>query len=288
MCWWSIDRRCRGVKMVNKISFVLIGLIWPFLLFADHIASDSSDKGFMSAAFFVPGKGISAHTTNKLNTQNLITNAGMEFLLIPAGEFRMGSKGGDEDEKPVHKKRISQAFYIGKYEVTQSQWKKVMGTRPWMARENVQIGDQYPAVYVNWLEVRDFVARLNKLERCSCYRLPTEVEWEYAARAGAQSSYSFGNNTRQLESYAWYADNAKSQKFAHVVGQKQPNPWGLYDMHGNVWEWVADWYKEDLGPRIRGGSWGSPASSLRSSNRSAARVERQASHIGFRMVRVLK
>lgn len=276
----------RDVELVNKITPVVIGLLCQLLAFADHATSNNSDPDFIPAGFFVPGKGISVNPTEKLKSQNLITDTGMEFVFLPAGEFRMGSNSGDEDEQPVRAERITQAFYIGKYEVTQNQWEAIMGTQPWVARENVQIGDQYPAVYVSWLEARDFVARLNKLEGCTCYRLPTEVEWEYAARAGTRSSYSFGRSTRQLGRYAWYAGNVNSHKFAHVVGGKQPNPWGLHDMHGNVWEWVADWHKEDFGPRIRGGSWGSPASSLRSSNRSAAPAERQASHIGFRVVRL--
>ncbi len=266
---------------------LLIGCLWPFFSSADHFHTQGSGNALVPAAFYVPGKGFSSDRVKQFHPKQIADSAGIELLLMPAGEFVMGSKTGDEDEKELRKEQIKQPFYLSKYEVTQNQWKKIMGTQPWLARGNVQVGDRFPAVYVNWLEAREFITRLNKLERCSCYHLPTEVEWEYAARAGTVSTYSFGDNSKQLSEFAWYADSISDRRFARAVGEKEANPWGIYDMHGNVWEWVSDWRTEDMGPRIRGGSWGSPSSSLRSSNRSAAQVDRRASHIGFRVVRAL-
>ena len=165
-------------------------------------------------------------------------NIGMEFVLIPAGEFMMGSKNGDDDEKPVHRVRISKAFYLGKYEVTQAQWQAVMGDNPSRFK-----GDTLPVEQVSWEDVQEFIRRLNTKEGGSKYRLPTEAEWEYAARAGTTTAYSFGDNPRQLGEYAWFSEN--SGNTTHPIGQKKSNKWGLYDMHGNVWEWVQDWYSND-------------------------------------------
>lgn len=273
--------------MFIKITPFVIGFLWSMGLSAEHVNQNTGSQGIVRATFFVPGKGAKAAGVKQSKFDGLLTNSiGMEFMKVPAGEFLMGSKDGDADEIPQRRERISEPFYAGRYEVTQQQWFRVMGTKPWEARERVQIGNDRPAVYLNWLEAQEFVNRLNKLEGCHCYRLPTEAQWEYAARAGTSTEYSHGNDSRSLDRYAWYSNNTANQS-AHSVGKKQPNPWGLYDIHGNVWEWVADWDKADLGPRIRGGSWGSPASSLRSANRSAAQVGRQASHIGFRVIRIL-
>ncbi len=266
---------------------ILASCLWPILISADHSHTKGAGDSLVPAAFFVPGRGSYSSSVKEFHPKQITNSAGIQLVLVPAGEFLMGSKSGDEDEKILRKHQIKNPFYVSKYEITQSQWKKIMRTEPWLAQGNAQVGDRFPAVYVNWLEAREFIARLNKLERCSCYHLPTEVEWEYAARAGTVSSYSFGNNPRLLDQFAWYAGSISNRRFARSVGKKQANPWGLYDMHGNVWEWVADWHNKDMGPRIRGGSWGSPSSSLRSSNRSVARVDRRAGHIGFRVVRTL-
>ena len=160
---------------------------------------------------------------------------GMEFVLIPAGTFQMGSNDGDSDEKPVHTVRLSRPFYLGKYEVTQAQWEAVMGNNPSQFK-----GDSNrPVEQVSWDDVQEFIRRLNTKESGARYRLPTEAEWEYAARAGSTTAYSFGDGVGQLGQYAWYDGNAGNT--THPVGQLQPNAWGLYDMHGNVWEWVQDW-----------------------------------------------
>ena len=165
--------------------------------------------------------------------KTLRNSIGMEFVLIPAGTFQMGS---NDDDKPVHTVRLTQPFYLGKYEVTQGQWQAVMGNNP-----SRFTGDpNRPVENVSWDNVQEFIRRLNAREAGATYRLPTEAEWEYAARAGTTTRWSFGDDASQLGRYAWYDRNAGGQ--THPVGQLQPNPWGLYDMHGNVWEWVQDWY----------------------------------------------
>ena len=184
--------------------------------------------------------------------------AEMEFVWIGPGTFQMGSpnseSGRDNDEK-AHEVEISQGFYLGKYEITQGQWESVMGETPWSGESYVQSNSSHPAVYISWEDVRRFAAKLNSEAGEAVYRLPTEAEWEYACRAGTQTRWSFGDDEFALGSYAWYADNAwnAGEQYAHAVGTKLPNPWGLYDMHGNVWEWVNDWYGESYynsSPRV--------------------------------------
>jgi formylglycine-generating enzyme required for sulfatase activity len=163
---------------------------------------------------------------------------GMDFVLIPAGEFDMGSPPDEEgrysDEGPVHHVTIENPFYIDKYEVTQEQWRAIMGDNPsWFTGD-----DNLPVEQVSWDDVQDFISKLNDKEGTTKYRLPSEAEWEYACRAGTRTRYSFGDDESELGDYAWYFSNSDWQ--THPVGQKKPNPWGLYDMHGNVWEWVQD------------------------------------------------
>src|SRR5262249_32428411 len=133
---------------------------------------------------------------------------------------------------------ISQPFYLGKYAVTQEQWEKVMGTNP-----SYFTGDSNrPVEQVSWEDVQYFIWRLTAKEDGASYRLPTEAEWEYACRDGSTASYCFGDDPSELGEYAWYKENAGGQP--HPVGRLKPNAWGLYDMHGNVFEWVQDWYGE--------------------------------------------
>jgi formylglycine-generating enzyme required for sulfatase activity len=135
-----------------------------------------------------------------------------------------------DDETPQHRVSISKPFYLGKYEVTQAQWEAAMGSNPseFKGRDN-------PVELVSWEDAQEFISRLNRKEGHSSYRLPTEAEWEYAARAGSISAYNFGDDSGQLQSYAWYGEEHNAGS-THPVGQKQPNALGLYDMHGNVGE----------------------------------------------------
>jgi len=218
---------------------------------------------------------------------------GMEFVLIPAGTFQMGSNDGN-DEKPVHTVRIMQPFYLGKYEVTQGQWQAVMGSNP-----SKFTGDpNRPVENVSWDDVQEFIRRLNSREGGATYRLPTEAEWEYAVRAGTTTRWSFGDDARQLGRYAWPEENAGG--YTHPVGQLQPNPWGLYDMHGNVWEWVQDWYGsytsgtavDPAGPSsgsdrvYRGGSCYGLARECWSALRRGAAPGNRYNALGFRLLRV--
>ena len=228
----------------------------------------------------------------------------MEFVLIEAGTFTMGSPptepGRDADEGPVHEVTISQRFYLGKYEVTQGEWHAVMGSNPSL---HSNCGRTCPVERVSWEDAQAFIVALNRREGVTVYRLPTEAEWEYAARAGTQTAYHFGTAASELALYAWYGE---LRLFGSIrpVGQKRPNAWGLYDMHGNVWEWVADWYgaypqgsvTDPRGPAtgasrvFRGGSWDFNARECRAANR---RVETRAtryyrgrsSDLGFRLAR---
>jgi formylglycine-generating enzyme required for sulfatase activity len=196
------------------------------------------------------GSAFSAQAADKTFTNGI----GMEFMPIPAGEFWMGcyerkhrfwkSKGEHvclNDEEPRHRVVITRPFFLGKYEVTQREWERVMGKGN---NPSEFKGDERPVDNVSWNDVQEFIRKLNANEGGRIeYRLPTEAEWEYAARAGTETRYSFGDGAGKLGDYAWFEENSDGQ--THPVGQKQPNPWGLYDMHGNVAEWVQDRHGHD-------------------------------------------
>ena len=200
-----------------------------------------------------------------------ITNTiGMKLKEIPAGTFLLGSP---ETQHPV---TISKAFYMQTTEVTQGQWTAVMGTEPWKGQEYskyVKEGANYPVTFVSWDEAVVFCKKLSEKES-KTYRLPTEAEWEYACRAGTKTAWSFGDDEKVLGDYAWYDENTRDigEKYAHQVGLKKPNAFGLYDMHGNVFEWCHDYFEGDYYKQspeqgstwvqrpgyhhlLRGGSW---------------------------------
>ena len=234
--------------------------------------------------------------------------ATMEFVWIESGTYIMGSPESDElagdDEKPQHEVTISRGFYLGKYEVTQAQWEAVMDTVPWFGRAYVQENPNHPAVFISWHDVQEFARRLNEAAGEEVYRLPTEAEWEYACRAGTTTRRSFGDEESRLGEYVWYDENSWNigEKYAHAVGTKLPNPWGLHDMHGNVWEWYQDRYGADYysnspsvdpqGPESgsgrvgRGGSFGSRAQFTRSGNRSGYSPSHRSGSLGARLLRM--
>ena len=220
---------------------------------------------------------------------------GMKLVWIPPGAFEMGSDHGESNEKPIHTVKISKGYYMGIYEVTQEQYQKVMGTNP----SEFKGDDNLPVETVSWNDAVKFCENFSQKEG-KTYRLPTEAEWEYACRAGTTSEYSFGDSESQLVDYAWYNQNSGTS--SHPVGTLKPNAWGLYDMHGNLWEWCQDWYAEDWyskGPPenplnesygdkanrvLRGGSWINFASTCRAATRSYLRPDGRSIYYGFRVV----
>ena len=201
----------------------------------------------------------------------------MELLLIRPGKFMMGSPDSEEgragDEGPQHEVTISQPFYMAATEVTQEQYEAVMGTNPSHFK-----GATNPVETVTWNDATEFCRRLSE-KTAKAVRLPTEAEWEYACQAGSKTRFCSGDSDDDLAECAWYAGNSGGK--TNPVGRKKPNAWGLYDMHGNVWEWCADWYgayssgavtdpqgAASGGPRVlRGGSWDNEAGNCRAAFR---------------------
>ena len=174
------------------------------------------------------------------NPPKLTNSIGMQFVLIPAGSvtwtgYTRISPG--EDRLVTSTATISKPYYLGGHEVTQEQWHEIMGDNPACFK-----GSHNPVECVSWHDVQVFIHRLNQKEGHTRYRLPTEAEWEHAARAGTSTEYFFGDDEGSLDLYAWYRNNSDGK--THPVGQKKPNPWGLYDLYGNVWEWVQDRYAD--------------------------------------------
>ena len=217
----------------------------------------------------------------------------MEFVAVKGGCFKIGDTFGDgqSDEKPVHEVCVSD-FRMGKYEVTQGEWLKIMGNNPSYFKE---YGETCPVEQVSWDDAQEFIGKLNS-KSGKKYRLPTEAEWEYAARSGGRAEkYSGGND---VDAVAWYGSNSGSK--TRPVGRKQANGLGIHDMSGNVWEWVNDWYGDDYygkssrnnpqGPitgfyRVnRGDSWGSGSAGVRASRRGVYVPGLRDFFLGFRLV----
>ena len=247
--------------------------------------------------------------------KEMINSIGMHFKLIPAGEFQMGSPDPVSDaqinEKPQHPVRIVRPFYLGVYPVTQEEYERVIGSNP-----SCFLGEgRRPVEKVSWFNAVAFCNRLSEMEDLrqyyaiassgvsihggSGYRLPTEAEWEYACRARTTTTWSCGGTPEDLRNFAWFFDN--SELTTHPAGQKAANPWGLHDMHGNVWEWCWDWYAEKYyansphedpqGPGegscrvVRGGSWISRTANCRSACRIRGWPGGRSHDVGFRVAR---
>ena len=232
-----------------------------------------------------------------------------QWVRLEPGRFVMGSPedepGRDTDESPQHDVTISGGFSLGKYAVTRGQWEEVMGTTPWSGQSRVPSSPTFPAVFISWKDVQEFISRLNAADHDWLYRLPTEAEWEYACRAGTTTMWSFGEDRHALGDYAWYIDSEAEadDQTPREVGTKQPNAWGLHDMHGNVWEWCRDIYGEEYyadSPAVDpAGPDGDPGSSRvarggyfryftrhsRSASRNTRRPDDRQLALGVRLVR---
>lgn len=223
---------------------------------------------------------------------------GMKFVKIPKGEFLMGSKEYSY-AKPVHKVQLS-SYFMMTTEVTQKQWEKIMGSNPSFFRSKKLKYDtsNNPVENISWQDAKEFIKKLNKLENTSRYALPSEAQWEYAAKAGTLSKWSFGDNILELRKYAWYDKN--SEESTHPVALKKPNQWGLYDMYGNVSEWCEDDYVSNYKKALsngkpflneknenkvqKGGDWISYGKNTQSSNRFYSFRLFKFNNDGFRVV----
>ena len=237
-----------------------------------------------------------------------VNSIGMQFVPIPAGTFMMGyaDYGPAQVTGPAHKVTLTQPFELGVYEVTQQQYEKVMGTNPSIYKSPVNsmnvVMPLNPVNVVSGIDAVAFCQRLSEMpeEKATghVYQLPTEAEWEYACRAGTTTKYSFGDSDSELGNYAWYYENSGDR--SHAVGLKKPNPWGLYDMYGNVSEWCYDGYDvyesgsvtdpiNQLRLRgeqvIRGGSWNGHSGYCCSAWRDKLTPDFRRVHLGFRVVR---
>jgi len=241
----------------------------------------------------VPEPATLGTSDSPLDAEVLENSIGIKLRLLPAGTFTMGQAGGGTDETP-HRVTLSKPFYLGVYEVTNAQWKRVMESDPSKFKD-----DDRPVEQVSWDDAMEFCRKLSALpEELSAgraYRLPSEAEWEYACRAGTDTQYSFGDDESKRGEYGWYDGNSggKTQR----IGQKKANAWGLFDMHENVWELCSDWYgdypdgveTDPQGPpratvRVsRGGSWYNPATYWRSAYRCGDDPAGRYDFLGFRL-----
>ena len=240
---------------------------------------------------------------------------GITFIQLPAGRFTMGTSDEERDmldgqnnwsrfeesERPRRVVAISKPFLLGKFEVTQKQWRDVLGKNPSAFKGT----NSLPVDSVSWEEAHEFIQKLNE-KNDGKFRLPTEAEWEYACRAGSTNFYGLGQQGAEVDltnlgDYAWLRKNSEGKP--HPVGAKKPNAWGLCDMHGNVWEWCEDWFaaefykmapaKDPLNARpaiervMRGGSWFLEAQIARAAYRSGGVPALKSQYVGLRLARDL-
>lgn len=250
---------------------------------------------FLLFQILIPSRGFSLE-------KRFTNSIGMDFLLIPAGTFMMGSPAHEphrHKSETQHKVRIRKPFYMQTTEVTLKQWRALMGKR-FFGLFKRRGKENKPVVKVSWFDAIKFIEKLNALNE-GTYRLPAEAEWEYACRAGSSDSYSWGKEIECAK--AMFANTSKKYGdcVPYVKSKGLPvdgpapvksypsNAWGLYDMHGNVWEWCEDWFFDDSGEKKgkirRGGSWFGPGYSCRSANRAWANPASKFHTTGFRLVR---
>ncbi|MGA2031339.1 MAG: formylglycine-generating enzyme family protein [Thermoguttaceae bacterium] len=314
-----LDRLFRRLVGDNDLLRYFLWAALPLLLLAAVWLGTSSNWQTSSAPAATeksPGAPFVVTVTRPIPAPAPVTSPGkeividlgggvkLEMALIPAGEFLMGSPDSDNnaggDEKPQHRLRITRPFYLGKHLVTQEQWQAVTGNNPSHFK-----GPKNPVETVSWDDCQQFLEKLNaKAGPLPAgegeFRLPTEAQWEYACRAGSTTRYCFGDEESGLGEYAWYAANSGDK--THPVGEKKPNAWGLYDMHGNVWEWCQDWYDSGYyaksptddptgaangSDRVdRGGGWSLVARLCRSAHRYFNGPGGRGINLGLRVSRV--
>ena len=292
----------------------------------DQVATATKAPDQVATATKAPDQVATAtEAPDKHLTLDLGRKVKMKLALLPAGEFMMGSTlsaeevakrfapagdlsgavgkitaGDFTDEHPRRKVAIGKPFYMGVTEVTQAQWRAVKGAQHWAKESYVKEKPDHAASYISWNDATAFCKMLSKKTKHTV-RLPTEAEWEYACRAGTVTAFNYGDDSSKLDDYAWYRGNIyeSKEKYAHSVGAKKPNAWGLYDMHGNVYEWCSDWYadsyanadaREPKGPAtgkervVRGGSWRSIPPYCRAARRTRFSPSSRSATFGFRVV----
>ena len=213
----------------------------------------------------------------------------MAFIWVEPGTLRaempIRNPSTGEIRHHIRIMEIPKGFYLGKYELTQQQWEQVMHTLPWPQREETGFTEPvYPAYNISWVDAQEFAKKLTELQNDSLYRLPTSMEWEYASRAGAKTNWFFGSSSDFLSDYAWWGKNVDS---AQIVGTKLPNPWGFYDIYGNVWEWTQSGLGSRINPTryIKGGSYDTSALDASSIGFVPAGTPARSPQLGVRILR---
>jgi sulfatase modifying factor 1 len=272
---------------MKSMLMLLVALLAASCSFAQENGPDKKSTEKHAAKATVPIEASVAKAIQAIDD---------EMIAIKGGGFIMGCTNSDDTacyywEKPDHSVTVS-SFSIGKYAITQKQWYAIMGTKPW-----IKDCDDCPVVNVSWYDAQMFISKLNQLTGKE-YRLPTEAEWEFAARGGNNGlGYKFAG-ANNADAVAWYSKISAHQ--VHTVGQKKPNELGLYDMSGNVWQWCQDWFdpayyksspvENPDGPRhgsyrvVRGGSWWSDEQDCRNANRDRYPADARDDDVGFRLV----
>jgi formylglycine-generating enzyme required for sulfatase activity len=287
--------------MIRRLSFAIVFVVL------------GSSPSFSQEGTPKPDNSASFEGTEPGDRKELVP--GIVFRWCPAGTFTMGSprtelgfgnrRYDNEDQVQV---TLSQGYWLGETEVTQGQWQKLMGTTPWKGEECVKEGEDYAASYISHDDADACCDKLTelafngqRLPKGWKFSLPTEAQWEYACRSGTTTKFSFGDNESLMRHNGWYVKNGTDadEEYAHQVGLKKANEWGLRDMHGNVWEWCSDWYGEKLAggsdpvgavsgsKRVcRGGGWLNFALSCRSADRRRNSPGFQSHYMGFRLAAV--
>jgi formylglycine-generating enzyme required for sulfatase activity len=293
LCWWLVNKPLTTGASVNLSKPAVVCLVVVVICGCDQEQRKTlrpTPPGPSKQEMLTPDPTPVPTPVEDMELPESADSIGMKFKLIPAGTFTMGE--GDD----AHEVTLTQPFKIGVHEVTQAQYEQVMGVNP----SHFKDADN-PVEKVSWEDAVEFCRKLSELpaEKATgnVYRLPTEAEWEYACRAGTTTKFSFGDDGSEAGDYAWYNDNANRK--THPVGSKQPNAWGLYDMHANASEWCQDW-KEDYpagavtdptGPAsasyrvLRGGCWIHSAENCGSAYRGEGDPSYGFKDIGFRVVR---